>query len=80
MNTDISTATFHRILYTKPDGTAGEWLADIDGTNTKLIYDIPNGVLDQLGRWQLQGKVILGSGEKYDSGKVTLLIEKPLDV
>lgn len=80
MKTDITGATYHKILYTKPDYTQGEWAASIDGTATRLTYDIPNGVLDQLGQWQLQGKIVLGSGEKYDSGIVTILIEKPLDV
>lgn len=75
MGQDVSGASTPTILYTKPDGTTGSWIAT---TNVnKLTYAAANGVLDIPGTWQLQGKIYL-SGNRYFSGISMMNVENTL--
>lgn len=57
----ISGATNTKILYSKPDGTSGEWVATILD-NRYLTYQV-SGVseLDIAGDWKFQAYVELGT-------------------
>lgn len=59
--TTISGAINTKILFSKPDGIAGEWIATIE-SNRYLIYQI-SGVteLDQAGEWDFQAYIELGN-------------------
>jgi hypothetical protein len=48
---DISTANVY-VLYTKPDGTKGQW--DTVKSGTSFYYTIEDGDLDQTGKWILR--------------------------
>ena len=50
---DLSTATVHKILYRKPDGTTGEWAGTVVGT-TLTFTTIVATDLDVAGVWQVQ--------------------------
>lgn len=63
---DISGASEVRVLYEKPDGTSGNWVAVVDDT-TKVKYAVQPGDIDQDGTWKFQayaliaGRVALGN-------------------
>jgi hypothetical protein len=59
---DISAATARSIEARKPDGTTASWPAYASGT-TAIRFDTLAGTLDQAGRWRLQAKVAMPSGE-----------------
>lgn len=50
---DLTSASNKKILYNKPDGTAGGWTATAELT-TFLYYDTAEADLDQPGMWKLQ--------------------------
>ncbi len=60
---DLNTATTTQILYRKPSGDQGAWTATVDGMN--LIYDLQNGDIDEIGRWQFQAYVVNGGLKGY---------------
>lgn len=52
---DVSSATSLAIKYTKPDGTAGEWVGAAGGSgNVEIQYQTNTGDIDQAGEWLLQ--------------------------
>lgn len=65
-NVDLTTSTDRKILYKKPNGLIGEWLADLVDTD-KLRYYADNGTFDVSGLWTVQptfklaGLVVFGS-------------------
>jgi hypothetical protein len=65
--TDISSATVMKILYKKPDGTFGEWIATRDGVTNKIQYSVSNGEIDQAGEWVFQSYVEIGTLPGYGS-------------
>ena len=56
---DISTSTIRRIRYKKPDGTVGEWNADLYDSQFIVYVTIDEHDLDQAGTWELQSYVEL---------------------
>ncbi len=51
---DITGAVTKKIKYVKPDGTAGEWTAQIDDpTAGSIYYDLSGTELDQTDTWTL---------------------------
>jgi hypothetical protein len=52
---DLTTASAAKVKYKKPDGTAGEWDAGIQGD--ELVYETTNADLDKAGRWYVQASV-----------------------
>lgn len=62
---DISAATTLQIIATKPSGTVLTWTASFstNGTDGKLKYLIPAGVINETGRWTCQGRVVTASSE-----------------
>ncbi len=61
---DISSATSAKILYKKPSGTEGEWIGAVSDT-TKILYDVQDGDLDEVGTWTLQSYVEIGGEKGY---------------
>jgi hypothetical protein len=76
-NYDISAATEAKILYTKPDGTNGEFVGGVSST-TKVSYTVEAGDLDQAGTWIMQAYVLIGGKIGY-GGKVYVSVEPNLD-
>jgi hypothetical protein len=58
--TDISTASVLKILYTKPNGITGDWIAVRDGATNVIKKDMANGEIDIAGEWQFQSYVVIG--------------------
>lgn len=61
---DISSATAVSLIVEKPDGTVEEWIGYVYDT-TKIRYVTQEGDLDMTGRYYLQAKVVLPSGEVF---------------
>ena len=61
---DISTQTTLKILYMKPSGTEGEWIATVYDT-TKAKYVTTSGDLSEKGLWYLQVYLELPSWKGY---------------
>jgi hypothetical protein len=59
IGTDISAASECKIMYKKPDGTSGEWEADIEDDDQSISYTTEADDLDASGRWKLQAYVSL---------------------
>lgn len=61
---DISSATTKRIHFRKPNGTVVQQTASFftDGTDGILTYTSVSSDLDVLGKWKLQGYVVLAAG------------------
>lgn len=76
MGQDVTTGSSPVILYKKPFGITGEWVATI--SVNKLTKEIGNGELNEIGSWQLQGKIKL-SGDKNLSDINVLQVNKSLD-
>ena len=64
-NLNISTASAIKILYKKPDGTRGFWVADSIENNTIIVYDLTNADLDQAGVWTFQAFVTIDGRDGY---------------
>ena len=61
---DISAATTIEIHYKKPDGTTGEWLGVLEGTNYAYFYTLAN-TLDMNGTWWVQLYVVVANTEAH---------------
>ena len=61
--TDIGSATVLKILFKKPDGSVGEWVAQRDGATNKIYYTVSSGEIDQVGKWKLQSFVTIGGND-----------------
>lgn len=59
---DISAASARSIEVKKPDGTTTSWTASASGTNA-IQFTTLAGTLDMPGRWLLQARVTLPSGQ-----------------
>jgi len=61
---NISTASTKQILITKPSGTKMTKTATFnsDGSDGKIYYTVIADDLDEVGTYQLQGKVIISDG------------------
>lgn len=59
---DISAATARAIEVRKPDGTTATWAAVASGSNS-IAFTTLAGTLDMPGRWRLQARVTLPSGQ-----------------
>lgn len=66
---DMTGATVHNILYRKPKGSKGVFVATISGT--KLLYDGIPGDFNEVGIWKLQSFVTAGGLDAY--GAITEL-------
>lgn len=66
---DISSASTLEIIFEKPDGTDVTKTATLtgDGTDGIMQYTMESGVLVQVGTWQVQGHVVIGSQDFYGS-------------
>jgi DUF4097 and DUF4098 domain-containing protein YvlB len=64
---DVSTASSIEIIFKKPDSSTLTVTATFltDGTDGKVYYDTVAGDIDQVGRWQVQGKVTFPTGVFY---------------
>lgn len=60
---DLTSATVKKILYVKPDGTQGSWVATTNSTS--LVYDLLATDIDQSGNWKLQTYVEIGGKKGY---------------
>lgn len=49
---DLGTATVKKILFKKPSGSTGEWIATVSGT--KLQYVFVDGDLNEVGYWRVR--------------------------
>lgn len=58
---DISSATSTQIIFIKPDNTEVVKTASFttDGKNGKIQYIISSTDIDEIGTWQIKGKVTL---------------------
>jgi hypothetical protein len=61
---DISLASVRQILFKKPDGTKGAWIASADGL-TKLSYDVSTNDIDQVGIWKMQAFVTISGKDGF---------------
>lgn len=71
----LAAASEKKILYTKPDGTNGEWNAVLE--DTKLVYNVADGDIDQDGTWELQAYIKVGGLKGYGD-KISQRFEKPI--
>jgi len=72
---DLTGATNTKILYQKPDGTKGEWVATKSGQS--LTYVFSNTDIDQSGVWKFQTYIELATKKGYGE-VVEQVFEKPL--
>jgi hypothetical protein len=64
---NLAAATVLKILFERPDGTAGFWAVTvIDGT--KLVYNVLETDINIAGNWQLQSYVEIAGKKGY--GKI----------
>lgn len=71
----LTSAVNPKILYVKPDGTKGEWVATISGTSVQ--YNLSNTDINVAGTWQFQAYVEIGG--KIGRGEiVTQTFQTPL--
>lgn len=71
---DIAEATTTKIKYRKPDGTKGEWGAEVeDATKGIIYYDVKKTVseadIDQAGVWKFWAYITFSDGRSAP-GKV----------
>jgi len=66
---NISTASPMIMLMTRPDGTIEEKTAVLNGTGTdgKLKYTTVDGDMNQVGRYQFQAYVQIGTNINYST-------------
>ena len=74
---DISAATSAKILFQKPDGTTGEFIAVVSDT-TKVSYTVDESDIDQAGTWIMQAYVEIGGLKGY-GGKAYITVEGNLE-
>lgn len=55
-------STLTKILYRSPNGTKGEWVATVNGT--QLYYDVPADINNIAGLWWFESYAEI-SGSKY---------------
>lgn len=62
---DISAATTKELIFVKPSGDKLTKTASFytDGTDGILSYVTVSGDLNEIGTWQFQGHVVIGSGD-----------------
>jgi len=73
---DLTTADRLAILYTKPDGTSGQFNADDSGTPSDgyVEYEPQAGDLDQDGPWIMQGYAEADAGWKRHGAPATVMV------
>ncbi len=56
LGVDLSTVTIAKILYKKPSGEVGEWVAKADTKGTSISYttSLNENDFDEVGIWQIQ--------------------------
>lgn len=74
---DISEATLLVITYRKPDGTVGEWEAELSGTD-KALYITKENDLDVVGHWEVQLYVEMPSW-KGTGTQATFTVYDPIE-
>lgn len=74
--TSMAAAANPRILYTKPNGLKGFWVATPSGNN--LTYQLLNDDIDQHGTWKFQAYAEIASKKAYGQ-IVEINFEKPLN-
>ena len=73
---DITSETTCNINYIKPDGTTGQWTAEVEDTNYAYHTTIKDD-LDVVGVWQVQLYVVLTSWTGH--GEIaSFQVHKPL--
>lgn len=72
----LATASPTKILYTKPDGTKGEWEAA--ASTTILTYAPTAATFDQIGEWKFQAYFVI-DGKHYYGDIVREYVHKPLN-
>ena len=62
---DLSTASTKEIIIKSPAGVASTHTASFttDGTDGKIQYVTTSGDVDEAGRWQIQGRIVMGGGD-----------------
>jgi len=76
---DISAASTKTITIKKPGHTSADYTASLttDGTDGKMQYAVASGVLDEIGLYEVQGYVKIGSTE-YSTTIKTFSVEPTL--
>ena len=67
IGSDVTGATVHKIKLIKPDGTIGEWDAEV--STQYLQHTTVDGDLDQIGEWVAQSFVTTEFGSWH--GEIT---------
>jgi len=80
LDTEIPVAGSRRmsILFTKPSGLKGEWLAEQDGATTIKYSVVDDTVLNEVGRWKLQSMIIDSEGKVGFGSQVSIDIRPTL--
>lgn len=74
---DLSSITFPRIRYTKPDKSTGRFTATVQGQT--LRYTFATEDIDQDGTWEFQAEVL--DGPNLLLGEIVeILVKDPIDV
>jgi hypothetical protein len=60
---DVSAASAAAVLYKKPSGTTGQWVASVAGTT--VTYAVGPSDLDEAGVWKVQPKVTIAGEIGY---------------
>lgn len=66
---DISTATTKQLIFKKPSGEILTKTASFftDGTDGIITYTSVSGDLNEIGTWEFQGFVIMGTSQFYST-------------
>lgn len=66
---DISSATTKQFVFTKPDGSSVTKNATLtnSGSDGMMHYTTEDGFLNQVGYWEIQGYVVIGTNEWHTS-------------
>lgn len=76
-DSDLGTATDTKILYKKPDGTAGSFTATVVGTKLRYVFsDIT--APDEIRKWRFQAYYKIG-GRTSKGKEATMAIYEALD-
>lgn len=78
---DVSSASTLQLIFKKPkSGTLVTQTASLftDGTDGIITYTSVSGDLNECGRWKLQGRVVIGTGD-WKSDKANFVVHRNLE-
>lgn len=78
---DVSSVTTKEIVFKKPSGTLVTKAAsfDTDGTDGVIKYTTESGFLDEIGTWEIQGRVKFSSTQDWKTSLGNMRVHRNLE-